>query len=135
MADVPTDRLTPGPAFTSVGTDVFRPWEVSIQKTRGGAATTKRWGLMFTCVSHIEVLEQMLSSSFIDARRRFMAARGPVKFIRSDRASNFIGAAEEMKVDTVNLEEGSVQKFLNKSGITWIFNVPHSSHMVVYGNE
>jgi hypothetical protein len=96
MADVPIDRITPGPAFTSVGTDVFGPWEVSTRKTRGGVANSKRWGLMFTCLSsrsvHIEVLEQMSSSSFINVLRRFMAVRGPVKIIRSVRGSNFIGA-------------------------------------------
>jgi hypothetical protein len=62
MAGVPIDRITPGPAFKSVGTDVFGPWEVSTRKTRGGVANSKRWGLMFTCLSsravHIEVLEK-----------------------------------------------------------------------------
>ncbi|XP_056009145.1 uncharacterized protein LOC125668071 [Ostrea edulis] len=38
MADVPEDRITPGPPFTSVGVDVFGPWEVSTHRTRGGAA-------------------------------------------------------------------------------------------------
>lgn len=133
MADLPEDRITPGPAFTSVGIDVFGPWEVCTRRTRGGAANSKRWGLMFTCLTsraaHIEVIEEMSSSCFINALRRFLSLRGPVKIIRSDRGTNFIGAAEEMRVNTIKVEEGPVQQFLDKSYITWIFNVPHSSHM------
>lgn len=133
MADVPTDRITPGPPFTSVGIDAFGPWQVATRKTRGGAANSKRWGIIFTCLFcravHIEIVEEMSSSSFINAFRRFLAIRGPVKFIHSDRGSDFIGAAEEMKMNTVKVEEGPVQEFLRNSGITWIFNVPHASHM------
>ena len=133
MADVPTDRLTPGPPFTLIGIDAFGPWQVSARKTRGGSANSKRWGIIFTCLStraiHVEVVEEMSSSSFINALRRFLSIRGPVKCIRSDRGSNFIGASEEMKVNTVKVEEGPVQQFLNDSGITWMFNVPHASHM------
>ncbi|XP_048731719.2 uncharacterized protein LOC125648761 [Ostrea edulis] len=133
MADVPEDRITPGPPFTSVEVDVFGPWEVSTCRTRGGPAISKRWGLMLTCLTsraaHIEVIEEMSSSSFINALRRFLSLRGPVKIIRSDRGTNFIGAAGEMKVSTIKVEEGPIQQFLVKSCITWIFNVPHSSHM------
>ena len=42
MADVPTDRLTPGPPFTSIGIDAFGPWQVSLRKTRGGSVNSKR---------------------------------------------------------------------------------------------
>lgn len=76
----------------------------------------------------LEVIEEMSSSCFINALRRFLSLRGPVK-IRSDRGTNFIGAAEEMRVNTIKVEGGPVQQFLDKSYITWIFNVPHSSHM------
>jgi hypothetical protein len=133
MAYVPKDRITPVPPFTSVGVYVFGPWEVLTRRTRGGAANSKRWGLMFTCLTsraaHIEVIEEMPSSSFINALRRFLPLRGPVQIIHSDRGTNFIGAAEEMKVNTVKVEEGPVQQFQDKSYITWIFNAPHSSHM------
>lgn len=33
MADLPEDRITPGPPFTSVGVDTFGPWNVVIRKT------------------------------------------------------------------------------------------------------
>ena len=110
MADIPTDRLTPGPPFTSIGIDAFGPWQVSARKTRGGSANSKRWGIIVRCLSTraIHVEDKMSSSSFINALRRFLSIRGPVKCIRSDRGSNFIGASEEMKVNTVKVEEGLV---------------------------
>lgn len=73
MADLPEDRLTPEPPFSSVGVDTFGPWEVLARRTRGGLVNTKRWAVMFSCLSpravHIEVIEEMSSSSFINALR------------------------------------------------------------------
>ena len=40
-----------------------------------------------------------------------------------------IRASAEVNIDTVRVEKGAVRDFLQKSGITWIFNVPHESHM------
>jgi len=133
MADLPTDRLTPGPPFTSVGVDTFGPWEVVTRKTRGGSAESKRWAILFTCLVtravHIEIVQEMSSSSFINALRRFVSLRGPVKLFRSDKGTNFTGATDNLRINTVNVEDGPVGKFLYDSGITWIFNAPHSSHM------
>ena len=88
MADLPQDRTEVGPPFTNVGFDVFGPWTISTRKTRGGAAHSKRWGLVFTCLNsraiHIEVLESMDASSFICALRRFFAIRGPTAVLRCD---------------------------------------------------
>lgn len=50
MANIPKDRLTPGPPFTFVGVDTFGPWVVTTRRTRGGLATSKRWAILFTCL-------------------------------------------------------------------------------------
>lgn len=88
MADLPKDRLAFSPAFTFVGVDTFGPWEVVHRRTRGGLAKHKRWALLFTCLVtrgiHIELIEELSSSSFINALRRFTAIRGPVQQFRSD---------------------------------------------------
>ena len=34
-----------------------------------------------------------------------------------------------MKIDIIKVENGPVKQFLQTSGITWKFNVPHASHM------
>lgn len=133
MADLPVERLEPNPPFTAVGVDTFGPWEVVTRKTRGGSANSKRWALLFTCLGtravHIEVVEEMTSSSFINAFRRFTAIRGPAKVLRSDRGTNFIGATDDLLIDAIHVEGTPMKTFLHNSGTKWIFNAPHSSHM------
>lgn len=98
MADLPADRLAPAPPFTNVGVDAFGPWSILTRRTRGGSVNSKRWAILFTCLStraiHIEVVEEMSSSAFINALRRFVAIRGKVKIFRSDRGTNIVGALE-----------------------------------------
>lgn len=133
MADLPQDRLEPAPPFTNVGLDVFGPWPVVARKTRGGHANSKRWAVIFTCLVtraiHIEVVDEMSSSAFINALRRFIAIRGNVRIFRSDRGTNFVGATDDLRIDSINVEDGTVKDFLFNSGTIWIFNAPHSSHM------
>ncbi|XP_056458730.1 uncharacterized protein LOC130392274 [Gadus chalcogrammus] len=133
MANLPPDRLSTEPPFTNVGIDVFGPWSISTRRTRGGAANSKRWAVIFTCLSvravHIELSEAMDTSSFINALGRFLAIRGPVKLIRSDCGTNFKGACKELQVLLQDYQEPNISKFLSAAGCTWIFNPPHSSHM------
>ena len=133
MSDLPTDRLTPSPPFTYVGVDVFGPWSVLTRRTRGGSANSKRWAVMFTCLTsravHIEVIEDMSSSAFINALRRFISIRGKVLEFRSDRGTNFVGAASLLNMNVVNVEDDPLKQFLYDKGTNWIFNAPHSSHM------
>ncbi|XP_062599560.1 uncharacterized protein LOC134261107 [Saccostrea cucullata] len=134
MSNLPENRLIPGqPPFSNVGVDIFGPWNIITRRTRGGAANNKRSAALFTCLVtravHIEVVEEMTSSSFINALRRFIAIRGPVHVFRSDRGTNFIGAAKELKVNVINVEDEHLHNFLNEQRTTWIFNPPHSSHM------
>ncbi|XP_038565562.1 uncharacterized protein LOC119896143 [Micropterus salmoides] len=127
MADLPPERLKTCPPFTYVGIDVFGPWSISTRRTRGGQAESKRWAIMFSCMSsravHIEVIEAMDTSSCINALRRFFALRGPAKQLLSNCGTNFIGARKELGMDK------RLQKFLSEQGCIWEFNPPHASHM------
>lgn len=132
MADLPDDRVNPSPPFSCVGLDVFGPWEITTRKTRGGVANSKRWAVLFTCLStravHIELIEEMTSSSFINALRRFMSIRGTVVLLKSDRGTNFVSGAKELGLNSINVEDCQLQNFLQNKGVTWRFNSPHSSH-------
>jgi hypothetical protein len=132
MADLPSDRLEPSPPLTNVGVDTFDLWQIITHKTRGGSAQSKRWAILFTCLVtrsiHIELVESMSSSAFVNALRRFVSIRGKVRIVRSDRGTNFIGATDDMKIDTVNVEDKTLKQFMYNSGTTWIFNPPHASH-------
>ena len=133
MADLPFDRLDPAPPFSYVGLDVFGPWTITTRKTRGGEANSKRWALLITCLVvravHIELLEEMTSSCFINAFRRFCAMRGEVRVIRSNQGTNFIGATKDLDTNIISIEDRPIQDYLSENRINWIFNPPHSSHM------
>lgn len=133
MADLPFDRLDPAPPFTYIGIDVFGPWTISTRRTRGRQANSKRLALLLTCLVvravHIEILEEMTSSCFINALRRFCAIRGEVKIIHSDCGTNFIGSVKDLNINIISVEDRPIKQYLNEKGINWIFSTPHSSHM------
>ncbi|KAK7910443.1 hypothetical protein WMY93_015127 [Mugilogobius chulae] len=132
MSDLPEERLKVDPPFSYVGLDVFGPWEIVTRRMRGGQVNNKRWAVLFTCMStraiHIEVVESLSTSSFINALRRFFSLRGPAKKLRSDRETNFIGTYNELKLSPANVDP-SVKDYLNEQRCTWEFNPPHASHM------
>ncbi|XP_053372777.1 uncharacterized protein LOC128546362 [Mercenaria mercenaria] len=103
MAPLPAYRLTYAQPFSYVDVDVFGPWSVVTRRTRGGQASGKRWAVLFTCLTiravHIELIEEMSSSAFINALRRFVAIRGNVTEFRSDRGTKFVGATDDLGVD------------------------------------
>ncbi|XP_026003932.1 uncharacterized protein LOC113009687 [Astatotilapia calliptera] len=133
MSDLPAERLSAEPPFSYVGIDVFGPWSVASRRTRGGLASSKRWAVMFTCMStravHLEIIEGMDTSSFINALRRFFSVRGPAKQLRSDCGTNFTGASRELGFDKRIPCDPRVKSFLNDHGCSWVFNPPYSSHM------
>lgn len=77
---------------------------------------------------HIELVVDMSSEAFINALKRFMAIRGPVRQFRSDRGTNSIGAMKELGISASFDESGVVQDYLTKVGSTWIFNPPYAHH-------
>ena len=133
MSNLPKDRLTPSAPFSSVGVDVFGPWNVVTRRTRGGVSQSKRWAVLYTCLTtraiHLELIEELSTSSFINATRRFISIRGAVSEFRSDRGTNFVGATDCMNIDAINVEDGPVKTFMDNERVTWKFNSPQSSHM------
>eukprot|EP00057_Strongylocentrotus_purpuratus_P004676 XP_003729220.2 PREDICTED: uncharacterized protein LOC100890809 [Strongylocentrotus purpuratus] len=130
MANLPEDRLTPAPPFTYAGVDCFGPWII-----KEGRKELKRYGLLFTCMAsrgvHIEVLNSLTTDAFINALRRFISVRGPVRQLRCDRGTNFVGAEAEFR-RCAESSKDRVKDFLLREGCDFIafkFNVPASSHM------
>ena len=123
MADLPQVRTEPSPPFSRVALDVFGEWKVVLRKTRGHKASTKRWGLLLTCLYsravHIETLESMSMNSFLCALRRFIAIRGRILSIHCDNGGNFSAGSKEFE---------PVEKYSREQGIQWFFNPPYASH-------
>ena len=131
MADLPEDRLEPAPPFTYCAVDFFGPWHI-----KDGRKELKRYGALFTCMAsrsiHIETANSLDTDSFINALRRFMAVRGPIRQLRSDQGTNFVGAANELKCALNDLDENRVQQFLTAKRCDYFkfkMNVPSASHM------
>ncbi|XP_077379067.1 uncharacterized protein LOC144019709 [Festucalex cinctus] len=133
MTNLPADRLSTDPPFSHVGLDVFGPWSVAVRKTRGVQTDAKRWAVIFTCMStraiHIELIESMDTSSFINALRRLFAIRGAAKLLRSDCGTNFVSACRELQIDKRDCNNPKINSFLKDNHCIWEFNPPHASHM------
>ncbi len=86
MADLPSDRLDPVPPFTASAVDYFGPFI-----TKEGRKEMKRWGVIFVCMAsraiHLEVATRLDTDAFLNAYRRFVCRRGPVRLLRSDAMS------------------------------------------------
>ena len=129
MKGLPEDRLkTDEPPFTYTGTDCF-----GRLYTKRGRSTVKRYGCVFTCLViravNIEMLHSLDTSSFINALQRFIARRGTPKVIRSDNATNYKSAENELQKSLGKIaEDHRMCKFLLRHKIQWIFNTPGASH-------
>ena len=81
---------------------------------------------------HIETANSLETDAFINALRRFQAERGPVRQLRSDCGTNFIGAHRELKEGLEEMNENKIRARLLQDNCEWIsfkFNPPPASHM------
>ena len=128
MADLPKDRVTPAPPFTYTGVDYFGPYMI-----KEGRKELKRYGCLFTCLAsravHIETANSLETDSFIQALRRFIARRGPIREIWSDNGTNFVGAKAELQQAVDEMDNEQIRSRLHQEGTDWIFNPPSGSHM------
>ena len=128
MADLSKVICLEVPSFTHCGADVFGLYTIKERRS-----DLKRYCALNTCFAsravHIEVTNALDTDLFIQAWRSFISRRGPVRSIRSDNGTNFVGA-ERKALDEMNHEQ--VKHYLQKNGtdwITWENNPPAASNM------
>ena len=135
MVHLPEDRVDPAPPFTNCTVNYFGPWII-----RQGRKEVKRYGVLFTCMAlgmasraiHLEISNTMEKDSFINALRKFICRKGPMRLLRSDQGTNFVGARRELKEALMELDQRKISSELLKDGCDWItfrMNVPSASHM------
>ena len=128
MADLPSDRLTAAPPFTCVGVDYFGPHII-----KEGRKECKRYGALFTCLAsraaHVEIAHSLETDCFLKALRRFVARRGPVREIRCDNGTNFLGARRELREAIEEMDHDEISAKLGQQQIDWKCNPPSASHM------
>ncbi len=131
IPDLPEDRLEPSPPFTYTGVDYLGPCYVG-----DGPSNRKRWGVLFICLVsraiHLEVAWMLDTDSFRNAYRRFVGRRGPIRLLRSDRGTHFVGAKSELEASLAQMDNNRIHAEIRKDNCDWInivMNFPHSSHM------
>ena len=130
MAPLPLNRLElPLKAFSRVSVDFAGPF-ITVQGR--GKRREKRWLCLFTCLLcravHLEMAYGLDTDSFLRCFSRMTSRRGyPVEIV-SDRGTNFIGAARELKELVENLDTSQIQNRTVDKGVKWTFNPPLAPH-------
>lgn len=73
----------------------------------------------------MEMLDDLSTDAFINALRAFIAIRGPVRQLRSDQGTNFVGARREFAEALKEINQERLREF----GCEFIMNTPSASHM------
>ncbi|XP_055839354.1 uncharacterized protein LOC129907259 [Episyrphus balteatus] len=131
MGNLPTARCTPAVPFKHSGLDYAGPYAIRTSKGRGHLSY-KGWIALFVCLStratHLELVSDMTTETFLAALRRFFAQRGYSSSIYSDCASTFAGANAVLKAGFAayrkQLEEGA--RSVSCHGVSWHFIPPGS---------
>ena len=80
---------------------------------------------------HLELAHDMSTDAFLLALHRFISRRGFVKFLRSDKGSNFIGAEKELKEALKQLNHDKIIDVISGQNIEWKSN----RFIIVHGWE
>ena len=106
-----------------------------------GRRELKRYGVLFTCMAsraiQLEVAATLETDSLINALRRFVCRRDPIRQLRSDQGTNFVGARRELKEALDELSHTKIRSELQRHGcdrFVFKLNVPSASHMGGCGN-
>ena len=117
--------------FTYSGCDCFGPFIIKERRSE-----LKRWGIVFTCMSsravHLETLNSLTADAFINAYRRFVSRRGPIRKLFCDNATNFIGGEGYLAAALSEMDRGQIRKTLLKDNCDFVeFHLitPRASHM------
>lgn len=131
MASLPSVRVSEAKPFQNTGVDYFGPFKVSLGK-RKNAAVYKGYVSLFVCMSvkaiHLELVSSLSTDHFVQAFKRFISRRGPVKALYSDRGTNFVGAKNVLSDinQFINSPEytKAFETELGIQGVEWHFNSP-----------
>ena len=115
IAALPEDRLEPAEPFHYCAVDLFGPILI-----KEGRKEHKRYGVLFTCLSsravHIETVNSS-TDSFIKCLRRIIAMRGPIRQLRCDQGTNFVGAKfNAFQREYERIDQAKVAQFLKGKG-------------------
>ncbi|XP_077990938.1 uncharacterized protein LOC144445269 [Glandiceps talaboti] len=121
-APLPVLRVTDRPAFTVTGVDFTGELYIKLYIKLEVGKEAKRYVCLFTCATtrgvHLELVDNMTTSAFLRAFRRFAARRSLPNRMLSDNASTYEAAAKEIHE---LMKSPSVKAFLANHLVQWDF--------------
>ena len=123
MGPLPSVRLNPAPAWSSISLDLFGPFETrgEVNKRSRG----KAFGLILDCLYsravHIELVIDYSTDAFLQGFRRFMALRGTPNNVYSDPGSQLQGANNVLQKMMENIDEAKLKEFAIANKLNWNF--------------
>ena len=112
----------------NTGSDCFGPFIVKHKRSE-----VERYGCIFICMTigaiHLEVLPDLSTDSFINALRRYIARRGPLTHLYTDKGSNFVGAERILREEIQEWNREKINEYLRHRSNVGKFNPPTASHM------
>ncbi len=91
--------------------------------------------MIFTCLCsravHIETTVDLSTDLFLNALHRFQALRGPLRLLRSDQGTNFIGADNELRSAYEEMDHARIGNYLLQGNCDYVKfkkNPPSASH-------
>ncbi|XP_065065262.1 uncharacterized protein LOC135691349 isoform X2 [Rhopilema esculentum] len=119
-AQLPDFRVTMAKPFANVGIDFAGPLYIKASNSE----MTKVYICLFSCcvtrALHLELVQDLSASVFLNCLRRFCAKRGTPEVINSDNAKTFKATAKFLKKLSNNQE---IKTFLEIKRIKWKFNL------------
>ncbi|XP_053949452.1 uncharacterized protein LOC128857733 [Anastrepha ludens] len=134
MGSLPADRVQANRTFFTTGIDYCGPFYYKSEVR--SRPPIKCYICVFVCFStkacHLELTQDLSTSSFLAALKRFICTRGKPHTIWSDNATNFVGAKNELQelsqLFSSNSHNTEVTNQCNLEGISWKFIPPRSPH-------
>ncbi|XP_043271219.1 uncharacterized protein [Venturia canescens] len=133
MGDLPAQRVCGFVRpFVTTGIDYAGPIQIRESRRRGRIHVCKGYIAVFTCFStkavHLELVTELTTEAFLAALRRFTARRGVCSQLFSDNATNFVGAARELKeiYEFLEKEKTEIENNLANQRIQWNFIPPRA---------
>lgn len=112
MGDLPPARTQVARPFSRTGVDFFGPFLLK-EGSRRSKKYVKGYGCVFVCfitkAVHCELVEDLSTEAFLAALDRFVARRGIANEIYCDNATNFQGAANELRQCLQFLKKSDIQ--------------------------
>ena len=123
MGPLPSVRLNPAPAWSSVSLDLFGPFETrgEVNKRSRGKAFGVILNCLYSRAVHIELVIDYSTDAFLQGFRRFMALRGTPSNIYSDPGSQLQGANNVLQKMIESMDEAKMKEFAIANMLEWNF--------------